>query len=145
VDSVASLALTSRLVQTAADAPVLVATGKSASSDACGRLVSAGVEVYTCAGETHAARLSALLEELGRRRMTNVFVEGGSRLLGGLFDLRAIDEVHIFIAPKLAGGGAAPAAMAGEGVARMADSLKLADITIGEFDGDVYVHGRMGG
>ena len=62
------------------------------------------------------ARLEMLFDELGRRQMTNVLVEGGGRLLGSLFDARLIDEVHVFIAPKLAGGGESPGPIAGRGV-----------------------------
>jgi diaminohydroxyphosphoribosylaminopyrimidine deaminase / 5-amino-6-(5-phosphoribosylamino)uracil reductase len=54
-----------------------------------------------------------------------------------------VDEVHTFIAPKLAGGEAAPSPVGGTGIERMADALKLADITIEELAGDVYVHGRV--
>ena len=50
-------------------------------------------------GDDPAARLDAAVDELGRRRLTNVLVEGGSRLLGSLLDSREIDEVHVFIAP----------------------------------------------
>ena len=46
------------------------------------RLRDAGCEVFVCEGETHAARLDALLAELGRRRLTNVLVEGGGRVAG---------------------------------------------------------------
>ena len=143
VDSAASLAADSRLVQTAADAPVLLAASTGADASTCERLAAAGIEVHRCAGDTHIARLHSLLDELGRRRMTNVLVEGGSRLLGTLFDLGAVDEVHVFIAPKLAGGAAAPSPFAGAGVANMAKALQLDDITIEELDGDVYVHGRI--
>ena len=45
--------------------------------------------------------------------MTNVLVEGGSRVLGGFFDSRQIDEWHVFIAPKLVGAAAAPGPIAG--------------------------------
>ena len=145
VDSAASLSPDSRLAQTAADVPVIVAAGDAAPPSVCQNLSGAGVEVLHCAGSTHERRIAALLEELGRRRMTNVLVEGGSRLLGALFDMRAVDEVHVFIAPKFAGGAAAPSPVGGDGVDRMADALKLADITIEELDGDVYVHGRVGG
>jgi diaminohydroxyphosphoribosylaminopyrimidine deaminase/5-amino-6-(5-phosphoribosylamino)uracil reductase len=75
--------------------------------------------------------------------MTNVLVEGGSGLLGTFFNLNAIDEVHVFIAPKLAGGSTAPSPIGGNGIERMADALSLADISIEELDGDVYVHGRI--
>ncbi len=143
VDSAATLPLDSRLVQTAADVPVLVAVGDEARSESRQRLTAAGVEVFPCAGTTHEQRIASLLEELGRRRMTNVLVEGGSQLLGALFDLRAVDEVHVFIAPKFAGGAAAPSPVGGTGSERMADALKLDDITIEELDGDVYVHGRV--
>ena len=143
VDSAASLALESRLVQTSRDVPVLVAAAENAPPEACQRLAAAGVEVLRCAGENHDARLETLWLELGRRRMTNVLVEGGSRLLGALFAQGAVDEVHVFIAPKIVGGATAPAPIGGDGIDRMADALQLADITIEELDGDVYVHGRL--
>lgn len=144
VDSAALISLESRLVQTASDVPVLLAAGADAPQDACNRLTSVGVEVLRCAGSSHAERLASLLDEMGRRGMTNVLVEGGSQLLGTMFDMRAVDEVHVFIAPKLAGGAAARGPVGGEGIERMSAALKLADITIEELDGDVYVHGRIG-
>jgi diaminohydroxyphosphoribosylaminopyrimidine deaminase/5-amino-6-(5-phosphoribosylamino)uracil reductase len=143
VDSAASLSPGSRLVQTAADVPVMVAVSDGAPAEAVQRLSAAAVEVVSCAGGTHAERLDALLVELGQRRMTNVLIEGGSRLLGTLFDMQAIDEVHAFIAPKLAGGQQAASPVGGAGVERMADALCLADISIEELEGDVYVHGRV--
>ena len=47
--------------------------------------------------------------------MTNVLIEGGGEVLGSLLDLDQIDEVHVFIAPKLFGGAAAPGPLAGLG------------------------------
>lgn len=143
IDSKAGLSRESRLMQTAADVPLLVAAGECASAEACESLVAAGAEVFRCSGTSHEQRLAALLDELGRRRMTNVLVEGGGKLLGLLFDCGAVDEVHVFIAPKFAGGEAALSPVGGAGVERMADALKLADLSIEELEGDVYVHGRV--
>src|SRR4051812_22038440 len=75
VDSTGSLASESRIVQTARDVPLLVAVGDEAVAGNSTRLTEAGVEVYRCAGRTHAERCESLLDELGRRRMTNVLVE----------------------------------------------------------------------
>jgi diaminohydroxyphosphoribosylaminopyrimidine deaminase/5-amino-6-(5-phosphoribosylamino)uracil reductase len=144
IDSAAALAVESRLVQTARQGPVLVAAGPTADAANCRRLEEAGCEVFICGGATHEERIAQLLTELGRRRMTNVLVEGGARLLGMLFDERAIDEVRIFIAPKLIGGAAALPAVAGLGIESIADALQLADPQITTLDGDVYVHGVVG-
>jgi diaminohydroxyphosphoribosylaminopyrimidine deaminase/5-amino-6-(5-phosphoribosylamino)uracil reductase len=121
----------------------MVAVGNKAASPNCEQLKACGIEVSACRGNSHEERLGSLLDELGRRRMTNVLVEGGSKLLGALFDMRAVDEVHVFIAPKFAGGADAPGPIAGVGTERMSDALRLADIAIEELEGDVYVQGRI--
>ena len=144
VDSNASLSLESQLVRTARAAPVIVATSRHSDHEARHALEQAGVEVLPLAGENHVERIEALLAELGRRQRTNVLVEGGSRLLGSLFDLRAIDEVHAFIAPKLVGGHLAPSPIAGAGLAQMAEAMRLQNSQVEIVDGDVYVTGRIG-
>jgi diaminohydroxyphosphoribosylaminopyrimidine deaminase/5-amino-6-(5-phosphoribosylamino)uracil reductase len=143
VDSAATLAPDSRLVQSASDVPVLLAVSTRAPDGACQKLEEAGVEILRCMGDAHEIRLFALLDALGRRQMTNVLVEGGSRMLGTLFNIGAVDEVHVFIAPKIAGGVTAPSPVGGAGVEKMADALGLGDMTIEELAGDVYVHGRV--
>ncbi len=142
LDTRGALASQSRLVRSAAEAPVLVAIGSEAAAADCGRLRQCGCEVLVCPGATPAARLDALLAELGRRQMTNVLVEGGGRVLGSLLDARHIDEVHVFIAPKLVGGAAAPGPVAGQGVAELADALDLGELLVESVDGDVYLRGR---
>jgi diaminohydroxyphosphoribosylaminopyrimidine deaminase/5-amino-6-(5-phosphoribosylamino)uracil reductase len=142
-DSTASLSSGSQLVRTVNDAPLLVAAGPEATLENRQRLETAGCEVLVCSGATHAARLGQLLDELGRRRMTNVLVEGGGTLLGTLFDLRTIDEVHVFIAPKIVGGAEAPSPMRGAGVDLMAQAMSIAPPQVERIGPDLYVHGRI--
>jgi diaminohydroxyphosphoribosylaminopyrimidine deaminase / 5-amino-6-(5-phosphoribosylamino)uracil reductase len=144
LDTQASLSSESQLVRTARHSPVLVAVGNQAALSNCQRLRDAGCEVFVCDGQTHDARLDALLAELGRRRCTNVMVEGGGRLLGSLLDARAIDEVHVFIAPKLIGGASAATAVAGRGIAEMSAALCLESPLVRQLDGDVYITARSG-
>ncbi|MEX2172431.1 MAG: bifunctional diaminohydroxyphosphoribosylaminopyrimidine deaminase/5-amino-6-(5-phosphoribosylamino)uracil reductase RibD [Pirellulales bacterium] len=143
VDSSASLRIDSQLVRTARSTPVLVAASRHAEHSNRNVLEQAGVEVLTLAGESHAERVTGLLAELGRRQCTNVLVEGGSRLLGSLFDLGAIDEVHAFIAPKLVGGELAPSPLAGAGLATMNDAIQLQNCVVETVGEDVYVRGRV--
>jgi diaminohydroxyphosphoribosylaminopyrimidine deaminase/5-amino-6-(5-phosphoribosylamino)uracil reductase len=142
VDSRAGLSPQSQLVCTAGEIPVLVAVGSEAPPEAVSRLAEAGCEIVTCEGETHRGRVEHLLDELGRRRMTNVLVEGGGRLLGHLFDLGEIDEIHVFMANKLVGGASAPSPCAGEGLAEIPTAPAIRRAHIEVIDSDIYVHGR---
>ncbi len=141
-DTAASLSSDSQLVRTVSAAPLLVAAGPAATAENRRRLQAAGCEVLVCDGETHAARLEQLLDELGRRRMTNVLVEGGGTLLGALFDAGAIDEVHVFIAPKIIGGVAAPSPIGGAGIDLMEHALTIANPQVERLGPDLYLHGR---
>jgi diaminohydroxyphosphoribosylaminopyrimidine deaminase/5-amino-6-(5-phosphoribosylamino)uracil reductase len=76
--------------------------------------------------------------------MTNVLVEGGGRLLGSLFDARAIDEVHVFLGSKLVGGADAPSPLAGTGVERLTEALPLIDPQFERLGDDFYLYGRLG-
>jgi len=145
VDTRASLSSQSQLARTAGDVPVLVAVGPEASEAERRRLAEAGCEVFPCRADNHAARLDELLTELGRRRLTNVLVEGGGQLMGSLLDAGQIDEVHVFIAPKVVGGVAAVSPVAGGGIAEMARALALEDPQLRQVASDAYLSGRLTG
>ena len=139
LDSKGRLPLGGNLVATARQAPVLVVTAESASRKV-GELQECGCEVLTLPGGDGRVDLPALLAEMGRRRFTNVLVEGGGGVLGSFLDAGAIDEVHVFIAPRLAGGaGAHP--LAGRGVEKIALALRLSEWRWEDVAGDLYVHG----
>ncbi|MFM8703893.1 MAG: bifunctional diaminohydroxyphosphoribosylaminopyrimidine deaminase/5-amino-6-(5-phosphoribosylamino)uracil reductase RibD, partial [Planctomycetia bacterium] len=125
LDSEARLPLESRLVQTARDQAVLGATGPAAPPARREALAAAGCEIWIAPAADPGERLDLLLAQLGRRQCTNVLVEGGSGVLGSLFDRGAADEVWAFIAPKIIGGAAAPAPIGGRGIAGMADAAGL--------------------
>jgi len=143
VDGNATLPLGSKLVQTARECPVLVAVGRDAPIEHCRRLESAGCEVLVCEGPNRVGRLESLLDALGKRRMTNILIEGGGRLLGNLFDIHEIDEVHAFIGPKLIGGAASAGPIGGNGVERLRDAMQLSSIVSRQLGDDVYLRGRI--
>ena len=85
--------------------------------------------------------LRALLEELGRREVTSVFVEGGAALLGSLFGEGLVDKVYAFIAPKVIGGSGAPSPVGGVGVESVSAAWRLAKTKVEQIGGDVLVVG----
>ena len=64
-------------------------------------------------------------------------------LLGSLFDAGQIDEVHVFIAPKLFGGQKARSAIRGAGIEQIADALTLEKPRIQTLADDIYISGRI--
>jgi diaminohydroxyphosphoribosylaminopyrimidine deaminase / 5-amino-6-(5-phosphoribosylamino)uracil reductase len=123
-DSRARLPLDSALVGSVEEAPLIVVCAPEAPSVARDSLERAGAEVIVAPGRDPRARLIAALDELGRREVQDLLVEGGPTLAGSLFDAGEIDQLHLFIAPVLIGAGAARALLEGEGVNRIADGLR---------------------
>jgi diaminohydroxyphosphoribosylaminopyrimidine deaminase/5-amino-6-(5-phosphoribosylamino)uracil reductase len=138
LDSQGRLPATCQLARTARQTPTLIAVVFSERED---ELKSLGCEVLKLPTSEGRPAILALLDELGRRRMTNVLVEGGAAVLGSFLDARAIDEVHVYIAPRLAGGAAARTPIAGAGVERIADALALTQWRMEPIAGDVLLHG----
>lgn len=141
LDSRGRLPVTSRLVQTVAEAPLLVAGTTAFDPARADALRAAGAEVLTLPETDGRPSVSSLLDELGRRRLTNVLVEGGSELLGSFLDADAMDEAHVFLAPRLVGGSAAKGPVAGIGRERIAEALTFARGETESIDGDLYWHG----
>jgi diaminohydroxyphosphoribosylaminopyrimidine deaminase/5-amino-6-(5-phosphoribosylamino)uracil reductase len=144
MDSQARLPLSSRLVKTAAEVPVLVYCTTRAPESSVFALQQAGVEVLQAApSPAGCPAWGALLEELGRRRMTNVLIEGGSEVLGSCLDDGSVDSVHVFLGNKILGGREGLCAVGGEGCARIADALSLESAEFLKMGIDLYVHGRV--
>lgn len=127
-----------RLRQTAREAPVIVYTKHS---ERLAGWAADGAEIV--AFSPHEWSVQAILADFGQRRFTNVLVEGGAGLLGSIVDAGAVDEFHVFIAPKVLGGVAAPSPVGGTGRATLADALMLERFQAQPVGEDVYLHGLV--
>ncbi|HEV3143629.1 MAG TPA: bifunctional diaminohydroxyphosphoribosylaminopyrimidine deaminase/5-amino-6-(5-phosphoribosylamino)uracil reductase RibD [Gemmataceae bacterium] len=126
-----------KLLQTHAEAPVLVATTVEIGDEA------QDYDILTLPDSNGRPDVTALLQELARRRFTNVLVEGGAAVLGSFRDAGLIDEVHVFVAPRLVGGTEAPSPMAGLGAPTIGEGLLLLEWSSGQSGADWYIHGRV--
>ncbi len=124
---------TCRLWQTLDQAPVWLAGPHLAERI---RHFPQGVEILS------AESIADLLAELACRGFTNVLVEGGAQVLGAFFDARLIDEVHVFVAPKLI-GGSGPSALLGLGLPTMTSAIQLQDVCYERSGRDCYIHGLL--
>jgi diaminohydroxyphosphoribosylaminopyrimidine deaminase/5-amino-6-(5-phosphoribosylamino)uracil reductase len=103
----------------------------------------AGVELLELPAKQGQVDLKLLMKSLGERGITSVLVEGGGILLGSLFDYGLVDKVIAFIAPIIIGGEKAKTAVAGEGIERIADAVKLERVSSEKFGEDVMISGYV--
>jgi diaminohydroxyphosphoribosylaminopyrimidine deaminase / 5-amino-6-(5-phosphoribosylamino)uracil reductase len=141
-DSRARLPLDSRLVGSIADAPLLVIASPAAPAAATQALQRAGADVVVCDGDP-PARVAAALGELGRRQITSLLLEGGPTLAGSFLDAGELDELRLFIAPLVLGGGGARPLAAGRGVAAIADATPALAMEWERSDRDLLVRARL--
>jgi diaminohydroxyphosphoribosylaminopyrimidine deaminase/5-amino-6-(5-phosphoribosylamino)uracil reductase len=119
--------LRSQLVRTAQATPTWIFCGKTAPARRAATLEAAGCRVLRVPATDQGVSLPTVLGMLGRQMFTNVLVEGGGTVLGRFLDQRLADELHVYIAPLLIGGSAAPGPWHTAGVARVAQAPRLPD------------------
>jgi len=99
-----------------------------------------GVEYLRCRARRGRVDLRYLLSRLGERGVTTLLVEGGAEVNRSFLEAGLVDQLLLFVAPKLAGGGIPW--LGGEGPARMAEALPVHDLRVRRLGRDVLLSGR---
>jgi len=116
-------------------APTLVAHASGRA-----RRFGPGVELVACRRGPGGVDLRDLLAKLAARGVTHLLVEGGAEVNARFLGAGLVDRLALFVAPRIAGGGRSW--VAGEGVARMAEALRLEELTVERIGADLLVTGR---
>jgi 2,5-diamino-6-(ribosylamino)-4(3H)-pyrimidinone 5'-phosphate reductase len=123
---------------TAGPARRVIFTTSQTSAEQVGELSKFGAEVYVL-GEKRVDLIQALetLSTLGVRRL---MVEGGGTLNFELLRLGLVDELSVYLAPKIFGGATAPTMAGGGGLVESAAlPLRLVEARALDEDGGVLV------
>lgn len=139
LDERLEIAPESQLIRTAGQTPLLILAGNSVPKQSIEALSSLGVEIIQDGGD--GRNLPAILDQLGRREIQSVLVEGGATVAGKLFDAGLVDKVSFFLAPMIIGGRDAPTAVGGEGPEVLAGAFELQDLEVAQRGRDLEVTG----
>ena len=120
-------------------APTLIAVSERADQRRVRLLHACGAEVVTRGVER--VDIAALLDYLGARDVSSLFVEGGARVNWSFLAGGFVDKVHAFIAPMLMGGEKAKTPVGGTGFDSPQTALHLADMTVEQVGADVLITG----
>ncbi len=136
MDQCLHLSPESQLARTTKSAPVLVFTKADSKAPAIAALESSGVEV-----DNRGQELEDVLQELGKRSIQSVLLEGGATLAGLMLDRGLVNKVTFFVAPMIIGGKGAPSAIGGQGAEKIAEALRLERIEIRQHGPDLEITG----
>jgi diaminohydroxyphosphoribosylaminopyrimidine deaminase / 5-amino-6-(5-phosphoribosylamino)uracil reductase len=132
-----------RLLHLDSPAPTWIATTPAAPPDKIQALKTLGAEILVMPAEQDRVALGPLLQELGRRGVQSLLVEGGAEVLGACLDQRLVDKFYFFYAPKILGGQEAYPAVAGRGVAKLSEAHQARDLSLRRLGPDLLVSGYL--
>lgn len=123
------------------DTNVLIATTKSADKEKKDLLEKKGATVITFTEKN--IPLKSLIDELARREIISVFVEGGGQVLGSFIDEKLVDKVYAFHAPILIGGEKGVNAVQGKGARKINEAVRLKNVKLKTFDDNILTIGYV--
>lgn len=100
------------------------------------------VEVLQLPEAEEGVDVKTLIQELAKRQITSVLVEGGSGVLGAFKDAGLGDRVYAFIAPKIIGGAGALSPLGGVGSELISEGWQLDGLEYMQLGRDVLLTGK---
>ena len=85
--------------------------------------------------------LASVLQDLGKRGITSVLIEGGGEVLGQALDARLIDKVQLYLGPILSGGPVI--AFPGRGADNTASAVRLCRVSYQRIGESVCITGYL--
>jgi diaminohydroxyphosphoribosylaminopyrimidine deaminase / 5-amino-6-(5-phosphoribosylamino)uracil reductase len=130
----------SRLVKNAAEDPVLIFADAEVLEDVLDRreLDAPCVEVVGAPSSSGGLDLRFVLDELGRRGIRGVLVEGGGETAARFVEAGLADKLTLFYAPKFVGSGGVPMIGALH-VTKMSEALEFSVSDVEKLGEDVAV------
>lgn len=141
VDSTLRLSPSARVVTDRA-APTMLATTDRATRERRRAFASSGTDVVVLpATEDGRVDLGALLDELGRRGLDSLLVEGGAGLITTLLRERRVRRLVVSIAPMIVGAGIE--AVGDLDIVRLRDAIAFRRASFSQVGPDVVFDGEL--
>ena len=129
----------SQLVRSARDIGTYIVSGnRDYDKRKAEELEYAGCRVMIKPGENGKVDIKSLLHDLGEEGIDSILVEGGATLNYSVLKSGCVNELKVFMAPKIF-GGAAKSPVGGEGVELPSDAWEFVIADIEQIDEDICI------
>ncbi|MCR5417161.1 MAG: bifunctional diaminohydroxyphosphoribosylaminopyrimidine deaminase/5-amino-6-(5-phosphoribosylamino)uracil reductase RibD [Pseudobutyrivibrio sp.] len=140
-DSRLQTPLTANVVKTAADTPTIIATCVE-DQEKINQYVNANCKVLSLPEKNGHVDLKILMEKLGEMGIDSILLEGGATLNYSAFEEEIVDELQIFMAPKIFGGNA-KSPVEGNGIEAPANAFRLITKNIETIGEDILIENEV--
>ena len=136
-----------RMLHLASDAETILVTGlvtgEKIDSAKAARLKKNRIRIWPMPLVKGKIDFNRLLDDLGKRGVTHLLIEGGGGIIGSAFRAGIVDKALFFFAPKIMGGDDGVPICRGEGASKMQNCIQLTSIQTRLFDKDVLIEGYV--
>lgn len=134
--------LDAHVVQTANQAPTVIAT---CSQDKERKTLyrKAGCLILDVTERDGRVDLADLMEQLGKMKIDSILLEGGGALNWSALRQQIVDEIQVYIAPKVFGGASAKTPVTGVGVALPQEGFLLENHSVSMVGQDYVIKGQV--
>ncbi len=123
---------------------VILATTKMAPVNKLKKLEKRGVEILVLE-KNKKVDLLKLMEELGKREISNLLIEGGGAINESALRSGIVDKAYFFISPKIIGGKDAKTPVEGKGIKNLKEAILLKEIRYQRIGEDFLMEGYVYG
>lgn len=142
LDSHGKIPLTSKVLNTDPSNTIIVVTNLAPIKN-IKAIKEKRVEVIVTPEKNNKVDLQFLMEELGKRKIDSLLVEGGGEVNFSFLKESIVDKVIFFISPKIMGGRSAKTPIEGEGIACLKDVVTLKRVEVSNIGEDIMVEGYL--
>ena len=150
-DSNLRIPLDSRIVKSArAPRTIVACCAETLARDPSGEIANkaaalkaAGIEILPIREQDGRLDLANLAVQLGKMEIDSVLLEAGGTLAEGALKAGIVDRARFYVAPFIIGGERAKSAIAGAGVATLAEAWRVSDPTVERSGVDLVVEGDI--
>lgn len=121
------------------EAKTIIAVTKNANDNFINSVEKKGAEVIICPENNKKVDLEFLIDELGKKKIDSILLEGGSTLNFSAIQAKIVDKVYSFISPKMFGGETANTPIGGVGFKNVEDAIMLNIDDVQRFDDDLMI------
>lgn len=143
VDSTLKLSEKAQLFSVSDPKEILIATTDECPLSKKEAFEDKGVEVVVLPTKNKRVNLKSLLSYLGKREVARLLIEGGGTVIGSALKDKLVDEMHIFMAPKIIGDARAIPAIQGLSPKNMDQVLELSDWQTEVIGKDLFIKAKV--